>query len=45
MKDRLREIRKELLEMARIERNPEGVFQVNFQIFPLTTIDRSEDDQ
>lgn len=43
MKDRLREFRKELLEMARIERNPEGVFQINFQIFPLTRIDDNEE--
>jgi uncharacterized protein (TIGR02147 family) len=42
MKERLREFRKELLEMARIERDPDGVFQVNFQIFPLTRVDRSE---
>jgi uncharacterized protein (TIGR02147 family) len=45
MKERLREIRKELLEMAKIERNPDGVFQVNFQIFSLTSNDRSEDGQ
>jgi uncharacterized protein (TIGR02147 family) len=42
MKERLREFRKELLEMARIERDPDGVFQVNFQIFPLTRVDRGE---
>jgi uncharacterized protein (TIGR02147 family) len=36
MKDRLREFRKELLEMARMEQEPDGVFQMNFQIFPLT---------
>jgi uncharacterized protein (TIGR02147 family) len=45
MKERLREVRKELLEMARLDQNPDGVFQVNFQIFPLTTIDRGEDAQ
>jgi uncharacterized protein (TIGR02147 family) len=45
MKERLREFRKELLEMARIERDPDGVFQINFQIFPLTSTDRSEDAQ
>ncbi|MBN2037485.1 MAG: TIGR02147 family protein [Chitinispirillaceae bacterium] len=39
MKERLAEIRKELLEMARMERDPDGVFQVNFQMFPLTNID------
>ncbi|MDG5816999.1 TIGR02147 family protein [Chitinispirillales bacterium ANBcel5] len=36
MKERLREMRKELLEIARQDDTPEGVFQVNFQIFPLT---------
>jgi uncharacterized protein (TIGR02147 family) len=36
MKDRIREFRKELLEMARMEQEPDGVFQINFQIFPLT---------
>jgi uncharacterized protein (TIGR02147 family) len=45
MKERLREFRKELMEMARIERDPDGVFQINFQIFPLTSIDRSEGEQ
>jgi uncharacterized protein (TIGR02147 family) len=39
MKERLREVRKELLEMARLDEKPEGVFQVNFQVFPLTAID------
>ena len=38
MKDRLREVRKELLEMARLDEKPDGVFQVNFQIFPLTEL-------
>ena len=45
MKERLREFRKELLEMARIERDPGGVFQINFQIFPLTRLERSEGEQ
>jgi uncharacterized protein (TIGR02147 family) len=40
MKDRLREVRKELLEMARMEDEPDGVFQINFQIFPLTDAGR-----
>jgi uncharacterized protein (TIGR02147 family) len=39
MKERLREVRKELLEMARLDECPEAVFQINFQIFPLTKID------
>lgn len=42
MKERLREIRKELLEMARMDSNPDGVFQINFQIFPLTRFDHKE---
>lgn len=42
MKDRLREVRKELLEMARLDESAEGVFQVNFQIFPLTSIQNEE---
>jgi uncharacterized protein (TIGR02147 family) len=45
MKDRLREVRKELLEMAKAERDPEGVFQVNFQIFPLTDGTGSKDER
>jgi uncharacterized protein (TIGR02147 family) len=36
LKERLREMRKELLEMARQDETPNAVFQVNFQIFPLT---------
>jgi len=42
MKERLREVRKELLEMARLDENPEAVFQVNFQIFPLTRSEKGE---
>jgi uncharacterized protein (TIGR02147 family) len=42
MKERLREVRKELLEMARLDEDPEAVFHVNFQVFPLTTLDREE---
>jgi len=42
MKERLREVRKELLEMARIDNNPDGVFQINFQVFPLTRADHRE---
>jgi uncharacterized protein (TIGR02147 family) len=45
MKERLREVRKELLEMAKAEHDPEGVFQVNFQIFPLTNSTGSKDEQ
>ena len=42
MKERLREVRKELLEMARLDENTEAVFQVNFQIFPLTRSEKGE---
>jgi uncharacterized protein (TIGR02147 family) len=45
MKERLREVRKELLEMAKIEREPDGVFQINFQIFPLTSSNRGKVEQ
>jgi uncharacterized protein (TIGR02147 family) len=45
MKARLSEVRKELLEMARIDNDPDGVFQINFQIFPLTTSDKREVEQ
>jgi uncharacterized protein (TIGR02147 family) len=42
MKERLREVRKELLEMARLDDKPEGVFQVNFQVFPLTKLESGD---
>jgi uncharacterized protein (TIGR02147 family) len=42
MKERLREVRKELLEMARIDNDPDGVYQINFQVFPLTRADHRE---
>jgi uncharacterized protein (TIGR02147 family) len=42
MKERLREVRKELLEMARLDDHPEAVFHVNFQIFPLSKIDKGD---
>jgi uncharacterized protein (TIGR02147 family) len=45
MKERLREVRKELLEMARLDEKPEGVYHVNFQIFPLTSTGREEKSQ
>jgi len=45
MKERLCEIRKELLEMARVEQDPDGVFQINFQIFPLTSSENQEEKQ
>jgi len=38
MKDRIRAMRKELLEMADREVKAEEVYQVNFQVFPLSDI-------
>ncbi|MDD5674296.1 MAG: TIGR02147 family protein [Chitinivibrionales bacterium] len=40
MKERLQEVRTELLEMARLDETPDGVFQINFQIFPLTRFEK-----
>lgn len=34
--ERLKVVRKELLEIARLELNPEIVYQINFQVFPLS---------
>lgn len=42
MKQRLREFRKELLEIAKMDEQPDGVFQINFQVFPLTVISEVE---
>ena len=39
MKERIQLMRKELLEMADKEKNAARVYQVNFQIFPLTNPD------
>ena len=39
MKERIKAMRKELLEMADRETNAEEVYQVNFQVFPLSGID------
>lgn len=36
MTERLKEMRKELLEMAKADASPQEVFQINFQVFPLT---------
>ncbi|HUI93994.1 MAG TPA: TIGR02147 family protein [Chitinivibrionales bacterium] len=43
MKERLKEVRKELLEIARLDENPDGVYHVNFQVFPLTARGRGEE--
>ncbi|MBF0431267.1 MAG: TIGR02147 family protein [Fibrobacteria bacterium] len=37
IKERLTDVRKEIMEMVQNDENPEAVFQINFQIFPLTT--------
>ncbi len=39
MKERIYSMRKELLELAEIESDAQEVYQVNFQIFPLTAIE------
>ncbi len=36
IKEKLKEIRQELAELVKADQNPEGVFQCNFQLFPLT---------
>lgn len=42
IRKRLAEIRREILELVRNEENAEEVFQINFQIFPLTCNSNSE---
>ncbi len=39
MKERIKTMRKELLELADMESDAEEVYQVNFQIFPLTDLE------
>jgi uncharacterized protein (TIGR02147 family) len=36
LKDRIREFRRELLQIAELEGEPERVVQINFQLFPLS---------
>jgi uncharacterized protein (TIGR02147 family) len=38
LKERLQQIRRELLELSALESNPEQVVQVNFQLFPLSRV-------
>jgi uncharacterized protein (TIGR02147 family) len=40
LKERIREFRRELLQLAELEGEPERVVQLNFQLFPLS--DRRE---
>lgn len=37
LKERVGRFRRELLELSELEREPKRVFQVNFQVFPLST--------
>jgi hypothetical protein len=36
LKERLLAFNKELMELAKVEKEPDSVFQINFQIFPFT---------
>jgi uncharacterized protein (TIGR02147 family) len=36
VKERIRELRRELLQLAELEPSPERVLQINFQVFPLS---------
>jgi uncharacterized protein (TIGR02147 family) len=36
LKERIRDFRRELLQLAELEGNPERVVQINFQLFPLS---------
>jgi len=40
MKARIQEFRKELLDLAGADQAGERVYQVNFQLFPLTSTDK-----
>jgi uncharacterized protein (TIGR02147 family) len=39
LKERIREFRRELLQLAELEGEPERVVQLNFQLFPLSRRD------
>ncbi len=43
MKERIHSMRKELLEMADKESKADDVFQVNFQVFPLTVLNEGDE--
>lgn len=36
LKERIRDFRRELLQLAELEGKPERVVQINFQLFPLS---------
>jgi uncharacterized protein (TIGR02147 family) len=40
LKQRIRELRQELLQLAELETSPERVVQLNFQMFPLSRVTR-----
>jgi hypothetical protein len=35
-KERIQRVRRELLELSALDKNPEQVIQINFQLFPLS---------
>jgi hypothetical protein len=35
-KQRIQRVRRELLELSALEKDPEQVIQINFQLFPLS---------
>ena len=37
VRERIQTMRKELLEIARLDQNPDMVYQINFQVFPLSS--------
>ncbi len=39
MKDRMSDVRKEFMEIAKNDKKPTGVYQFNFQIFPVTKLE------
>jgi uncharacterized protein (TIGR02147 family) len=43
IKQRMRRFRRELLELAVVEKQPVQVLQLNFQIFPLSTVDEEKE--
>jgi uncharacterized protein (TIGR02147 family) len=42
VKRALQRFRRELLDIDELEKHPKQVIQVNFQLFPLTTIEEQE---
>ena len=42
IKEKIQKFRKELLELASVDNNPDNVYQLNFQFFPLTESDEGK---